>query len=62
MGSWTRVWAEGGKTGRDLVMNSLVGHDFILKQLRSLREERDEILLPLNKKIDHSGCFLNNGL
>ena len=44
------------------MMNSLVGHDFILKQLRSLREERDEILLPFKKKIDHSGCFLNNGL
>ena len=28
-----------GKMGRDLIVHSLVGHDFILKQSKSFREE-----------------------
>ena len=32
--------------GRDLIMHSLVGHDFILQQSKSFKEERDEIFFP----------------
>jgi len=38
-----------GEMGRDLIMHSLVGHDFILKQSKSFREERGEIFSFLKK-------------